>query len=159
MFCSQCGKADQVAGKYCRGCGAFLPDLSNRVGTGRYSLETTFTLNAWMNIVVGVLIIIALPVSWWLFLKGMLSKHAFMLCVSTIWGGAFGGLLGNAITYFLFRRRFQRAPQAEAKNVSLSATPEPATLTPATTNDFSLTDGAETLRLDPVPKPVERKIS
>jgi hypothetical protein len=154
MFCSQCGKADQVAGKYCRGCGTFLPDLSNRIGTGRYSLETTFALNAWMNIVVGVLIIIALPVSWWLFLKGTLSKHAFMLCVSTIWGGALGGLLGNAITYFLFRRRFQRAPQVEAgaQIFSQDATPEPST-------DLSLTDGAETLRLDQVRKQFETKIS
>jgi hypothetical protein len=159
MFCSQCGKADQVAGKYCRGCGTFLPDLSNRIGTGRYSLETTFAINAWMNIVVGVLIIIALPVSWWLFLKGVLSKHAFMLCVSTVWGGAFGGLLGNAITYFLFRRRFQRAPQTEAKSIVPPARPESSPLLEATTNDLNLTEGAETLRLDPIPNELERKIS
>lgn len=159
MFCSQCGKADQVAGKYCRGCGTFLPDLSSPLSPGRYSLEAAFTKNAWMNIVLGVLMIVALPLGWWLFLKGALSKDAFMIWVATIWGGAFGGLLGNAVSYFFFRRRFQQAPSAKAEQplVSSPVPTEYVSLPAATTNDLSRPEEAETRRLDPVP--FERKIS
>ena len=40
MFCPNCGKADQIVGKYCKGCGKFISNPSFWAET-RYSPQST----------------------------------------------------------------------------------------------------------------------
>lgn len=56
MFCSNCGKADQVAESFCRNCGEFLADFSGKSYLlnkllGGQKPETQVTVNLVINLV------------------------------------------------------------------------------------------------------------
>ncbi len=60
MFCSNCGKADQVAESYCRSCGEFLADLSGKTYLmnkllGGQKPETQVTVNLVINVVTALI--------------------------------------------------------------------------------------------------------
>lgn len=60
MFCSNCGKADQVAESYCRNCGEFLADFSGKSYLlnkflGGQKPETQVTVNLVINLVTALI--------------------------------------------------------------------------------------------------------
>lgn len=61
MFCSNCGKADQAAGTYCRQCGTFLTDNTKiaRRGFGGDTPQEQIRTNLYLNFMSGVVSVVS----------------------------------------------------------------------------------------------------
>jgi hypothetical protein len=71
MFCSNCGKSDQVLNTYCRQCGEFLPDYADKkrnFAMGGNTPEEQIRVNLVLN-----------------FLSGMVSLILAILLYATFW--------------------------------------------------------------------------
>jgi len=71
MFCPNCGKAEQTVNTYCRGCGEFLLDSTNktRLVFGGNTAEDQINVNLFLN-----------------FLSGCVSFILAVLLYITFWG-------------------------------------------------------------------------
>ena len=135
MFCSNCGRADQVAESYCRNCGEFLADVSGKSYLlnkllGGQKPETQVTVNLVINVVTALISSLLLG-----FLNGYYDAlHArtgesppsviylvyIFLGAVTLWQ-----ILSFLIGWRL-RSKFKSRTQAEPKKNLVSALTDPA---------------------------------
>jgi hypothetical protein len=108
MFCPNCGHADQAAGKYCKGCGKYLPDTSFG-SPNRYSPQSTAGWIVAGNCVGLAMFLIAL---FSIFIKSP------TLLVGLLTGAAWGIVLGTTVNALILYRRLKRTNSQELKSLA-----------------------------------------
>ena len=114
MFCPKCGKGEQNANNYCRGCGEFLPDFEkkNRIefggATPEEQIRTNLVLNLLSALVSLTLGILLLVFYWKQDVNPLINISAAFLIAMSGW---------QASTFFVglkLRRSFQKRREGSA---------------------------------------------
>lgn len=116
MFCPDCGQAEQVAGKYCRGCGTYL-SVQSLWSERRYSPRTTLGVVV-AGLALGILFMVASFGAHFILKPGQHLSNILL-------GGVFGFLLGsfwNALRLYLRMGSTRTAaPAKELEQASAAA--------------------------------------
>ncbi len=160
MFCSNCGKADQIENSYCRSCGEFLPDLTrNKMASfGGETPEEQIRTNLILNLL-SALVSLALAISLYVFFYGkdapplIYLTAAFLLAMS-------GWQFSTCYIGLKLNKNFSKRREASAaENQTKQETQFESTNTKELLNEADFTDIVPTTITENTTKHLSEKIN